>query len=137
MRHFIIRSFLLCSLAFSSCVVVPIPHKRLHEVGIKGRIIDADTQAPVIAAKIEDTVDPTKFTFSAGSGNFDLKPVYGMHGAYVLAGVNASVFPNYDAPGPTRTITIIAPGYQNLTIPLNRAADRDIYIDAGTLSLRR
>jgi hypothetical protein len=137
MKHFILLSFLLCSLLLSGCIVVPVPHKRLHEIGIKGRIIDVDTHAPVVAARVEDTVDSTMFTYSAVNGNFDLKPVYKMHGAYVWTGVSASVFPNYEAPGSTRTITIIAPGYQNLTVPLSRSGEHDTYIDAGTLLLRR
>ena len=91
MRYFTRLSFLLCLLVLSGCLVVPIPHKRLHEVGIKGRIIDAESHAPVVAAKVEDTVDPMKFTYSVIDGTFDLKPVYKMHGAYVLAGVSAWV----------------------------------------------
>jgi hypothetical protein len=137
MRYFIRLSFLLCSLALSGCLIVPIPHERLHEVGIKGRIIDADSHAPVAAAKVEDTIDATKFTYSVIDGTFTLKPVYGMHGAYVLAGVSSSTFPSFDAPSSTRTITIIAPGYRSLTVPLQRAEPRDVYIDAGTIPLKR
>jgi hypothetical protein len=137
MRHFIHLSFLLCSLALSGCLIVPVPHQRLQEVGVKGRIIDAESNKPVVAAKVEDIVDPTKFTYSVIDGTFILKPVYKMHGAYVVSGVGTSVFPYYDAPGSTRTITIIAPGYRNLTIPLGKAEERDVYIDAGTISLKR
>ncbi|HEY3901658.1 MAG TPA: hypothetical protein VGM54_23805 [Chthoniobacter sp.] len=136
MRYFIRLSFLLCSLTLSGCII-PVPHKRLHDVGVKGRILDAQSHAPVVAAKIEDIVDPTKFTYSVIDGTFMLKPVYGLHGAYVFAGVSTSIFPNYDAPNLTRTITIIAPGYHNLTIPLNRTDAHDVYIDAGTIPLKR
>jgi len=137
MRQFIIFASVLCSLLLAGCLVVPIPHRRLSECGVKGRIFDAGTQSPVTAAKVEDTVDPTKFTFSGLDGSFDLKPVYAMHGGYIVAGVSGSVFPEYNAPAFTRTITIIAPGYRNLTIPLSKTEDHTAYIDAETISLKR
>ena len=109
----------------------------MHEFGIKGRIIDAESHAPVVAAKVEDIVDPTKYTYSVIDGTFALKPVYGIHGLYAWTALSASLAGNYEPPSSTRTITIIAPGYRNLTIPVTTTDTRDVYLDAGTISLRR
>jgi hypothetical protein len=137
MRFLVFLLGALCVLFLSACVIVPIPHKRVHELGIKGQIIDARTRAPVTAAKIEDTLDATQSTYSSMDGSFLLKPVYGWHGGYIVAGVGGSVFPEHDGPSPARTITITAPGYRSLTVPLGKSGEQGAYIDAGTISLQR
>ena len=140
MRQFIVYSSVLCSLWLSGCIIVPVPHKRMHEYGVNGLIIDAGSRSPVAGARVEDTVDPKKFTFSVIDGTFALLPVYAWHGGYILAGVSGSVFPEFTAPGAARTITVSAPGYRSVTIPLSKPSEskaHDLYIDAGTIPLKR
>ena len=57
MRHFTALLSLACALVVTGCIV-PIPHRRIHQLGVRGRIIDSASREPVTNAKIEGSGDP-------------------------------------------------------------------------------
>src|ERR1044072_2429248 len=85
---------MLCALVLSGGLI-PVPHHRLHEFGVTGRLLDAETHPPISAAGIEAADDPEKITFSDVNGSFDLKPVYGWHGAFFFGPICLSLWPGF------------------------------------------
>jgi hypothetical protein len=126
---------LLGAITLSGCVV-PIPHKRLHEPGVAGRVIDSESHLPIEAAKIEGASNSAKVTLSDASGSFKLKPVYGWHGAYFIGPICLSLFPGFDVPVHTRAIVITADGFQGVTLSPGTLTF-DEYIQTPDIPLKR
>jgi hypothetical protein len=133
MRRFLICIVLLSAFAFSGCVV-PIPHRRLHQFGVTGRVIDSESRTPLNTAQIAsgDTA-----TVSHSDGSFTIAPVYGWHGAYAIGGVGVSLLPGFDVPSMSRSITVTASGYRSSTIAAKIGTTADVFIRVGDISLRR
>lgn len=112
----------------TGCLILPIPHTRLHAYGVRGRVVDAITGKPVqnatIRAYFGDTLetDEGAAVKSDAAGRFRVDPKKGLHGAYMIGPVSQSLWPGWDATGTDRKITIGAPGYseQTFTIAGNR-----------------
>lgn len=78
-------------LSASGCIFLPIPHIRLHEYGVKSRLIDDQTGEPIDDAGIISLADDHKVVTSDINGEFILPPVYGWHGAMVIGVVSAGL----------------------------------------------
>ena len=115
MRH-LISSVLLFGIVMLSGCIVPIPHQRLHELGVVGHVYDSRLGAPLKGVKIEDRQDPKRVTYSDAGGSFRLRPVYGWHGAYFIGPVSLSLFPGFDMPVFYRSVLISADGYRDFLI---------------------
>ena len=135
MRYFLSSSLLLGLLILPGCVV-PVPHQRLHEFGVRGRLLDSDSRTPIAAAKIQASEDGAKVTQSDANGLFALKPVYGWHGAYLIGPIDLSLFPGFDMPSPSRAILITARGHRTATVSFRIASTENLYIQAGDILLK-
>jgi len=92
------------------CLIVPVPHTRLHAYGIKGQIVDEEG-VPVPNAVIEGVSVPNKISINYkrkqrttirkavtdSDGYFTIKPIRGWHGAWFFAIPNGggSLFPSF------------------------------------------
>lgn len=106
---------------FTGCVILPIPHRRVHSCGAKGRILDSVTNEPVAGAVIAGDNEGRGETISSADGNYVLKPVYGWHGAVFIGPTGLSLFP---ALGPyikrSKAIHVSRDGYQMQRLVVDR-----------------
>jgi len=96
----------------SGCIILPIPHKRIHQYGVTGQVIDARSETPVQRAIIRAADKPNEVILADEKGYFTIKPVFGWHGAYYISPIVLSLFPAMDMPSIDRTLKVQAPGYQ-------------------------
>ena len=133
MRHFFFWAALLSTLPLSGCVL-PVPHRRLHQFGVSGRVIDSASHTPINAARITAS---DAATLSRSDGSFTLDPVYGWHGAYAIGGIGVSLLPGFDVPSFSRPVTVTASGYRSSTITAKTGTTVDAFIRVGNILLRR
>ena len=133
MKLVTVCAVLLSVLSLAGCVF-PVPHRRLHQFGVSGRILDSHSQAPVNAARV---AAGETATFSHSDGSFTVAPVYGWHGAYAIGGIGVSLLPGFDMPSPSREITVTARGYQSSTSAAKTGTTADAYIRVGDILLKR
>jgi hypothetical protein len=127
---------LLGAMALSGCLL-PIPHPRLHEFGVAGRIVDSESHRPIKGAEVHAVDDPAKGTVTNADGLFRLKPVYGWHGAYFIGPMSLSLLPRFEVPGYTRIIRITAIGYHGITHSAAQLTQSGEYIQMPDVSLKR
>jgi hypothetical protein len=125
------------ALLLSGCIIVPIPHERMHEMGVKGHVIDATTHAPIEGATIETLGDNPREAISKADGSFRVKPLYGWHGAYMVAAISGPVFPDMPKSSAIRFISVTARGYHEVKIPVRILSTVDTYVQAGDIMLQR
>ena len=135
MKHILRYSLLAGALTLAGCVV-PVPHKRIHEFGVTGRLLDSMSRTPVKAARIEASEGRTEAALSDANGFFTLKPVYGWHGAYCIGPISLSLWPALDVPSMSRTIMITASGHRSATIRFRGPANVNACIQAGDISIK-
>ena len=133
MNRLTICALLLSMLSLAGCVL-PVPHRRLHQLGVSGRILDSRSRAPIKEARVTSCETTT---FSHSDGSFAVAPVYGWHGAYAIGGIGVSLLPGFDMPSPSRPITVTAHGYQSSTITAKTATTAEAYIRVGDILLKR
>lgn len=109
---------------FASGCVVPFPHSRVHDLGVSGRIVDAETGVAVANATVESVSDEqtgnkVSYDKSDADGQFHVKPTSRMHGGRAYLTVNISIWPTFNVPAPMRELTISAPGYQSSKVLVN------------------
>lgn len=103
------------SLLVSGCVL-PVPHRRMHNAGIKARVVDAKTASPLRSAKVS-SADGSHILYTVDSeGDFEIPSQYGWHGAYLVGPISYSLLPHFDMPYPRPPFRIEAIGYQPLTV---------------------
>ena len=132
MNRITICALFLSMLPLAGCVL-PVPHRRLHQLGVSGRILDSKSRAPVNAARV--TAGETT-TFSLSNGSFSVPPVYGWHGAYAIGGIGVSLLPGFDVPSMSRPVTFAAHGYRSSTITAKTGRTSDGYIRVGDILLK-
>ena len=106
-------------------------------MGVKGRLVDAASHAPIEGATIETLEDRPRSAISDATGAFRLKPLYGWHGAYMVAAINQAVFPDMPKSAAIRFISITARGYPEVKLPIRFLSDVESYVQAGEITLQR
>lgn len=114
---FILTPALLCS----GCVILPIPHRRVHEYGVVGKITRPDDN-PIVGARVASVSDETKFVESDAEGKFIIPPEYGWHGGMLFGPISMSVWPGLDVVSPERKITISAQGFESQEVEIGGSA---------------
>lgn len=99
----------------NGCLLLPIPHTRLHAYGVQGRIVSSVNETAVAGASILSEDDSTAHCRSDATGAYRLPPLYGWHGAYFIGPISLSLLPGWDVTSPERTFRISAPGYSDAT----------------------
>ncbi len=106
---------LLVFITFATCCcnscIVPVPHRRVHASGLQGQVLDEQTKLPVVGAKIAATPNDASRVITDVEGNYEIKPTYGWHGAYLFGPISYSMFPHFDMPYLTSPSWIYANGY--------------------------
>lgn len=101
--------------AVAGCVVIPVPHTRVHQAAREGRVVDALTGAPLEGAVVTSLADGGRTCRTDAAGWFRLPPVRRWHGAvmYCLFTHAHSLWPTHCVWGRPRTqsIRVEAPGY--------------------------
>ena len=92
------------------CLIIPVPHTRLHAYGVKGRIVDEDGK-PIVNASVVNEQAPKKKAISDVDGYFKLSPVRGWHGAYFIGPISLSMFPGFDVPSSLVDVYVNADGF--------------------------
>ena len=107
------------------CIVLPIPHLRTHQFGVKGQVVDACTNQPIAGAVVApDITRSTGETSSTNaSGRFTIDPKRGWHCAYLCGVVSFSLCPDLDIVAPMRVLLISAPGYESQQFTVIAGAD--------------
>jgi len=100
-----LRLLLPLLLLVQGCLVVPVPHQRLHAYGIEGRVVDEDGNpvpnvkvvSPAKNTRLSGTAIPKRLAVTDTSGFFSLKPAWGWHGAFLFSPMNGwdSIFPMF------------------------------------------
>lgn len=108
MRH-VILSLLLATLC-TGCIIVPIPHRRLHGYGVRGSVVDAGSGRPIPYAAVSG-VARTQTVICSATGDFVIAPVHGWHGAYLIGPISLSLFPGWDMTAPWAALYVTAGGY--------------------------
>jgi hypothetical protein len=121
-------------LCLTGCVL-PVPHRRVHQFGVKGRIIDAKTSGPVANAALVAKDQPAKRCSSASDGSFVIPPVYGWHGACLLGPINLSLWPDWDVTEPSRAISVSANGYKPADVKVTSPRIDGAFLSAGEIRL--
>jgi hypothetical protein len=119
----------------TGCLVVPVPHQRLHAYGIRGRVVDENGH-PLATATVADDTTSNGVLKANSDGRFSLRPVRGWHGGYFIGVISFSVWPDLDMIGPIRTVQVEAPGYvtQRLEVKGTDRVTNELKIEAGTCS---
>jgi hypothetical protein len=146
---------LLPLMLIASGCIVPIPHRRLHAYGVRGSVVDARSNEPIPTAIVARGTNLHESVTCNASGEFEIKPVHGWHGAYLIGPISLSLFPGFDIAAPCATVSASAPGYPQQTFhpygltpcapPLtNESTDADaqaekdsVFINVGALRLER
>jgi hypothetical protein len=129
---------LSCPLALSGCIILPIPHRRVHAFGIQGRVVDVSSKKPIAAATIRGAEPFPGVCSSDASGRFSLPPVYGWHSAVMLSpAIGYSMFPLLDAMNYRRAFTISGPAHETKSWSMDggRRVVIEDYIQVGDLPL--
>jgi hypothetical protein len=124
---------ILLALYCSGCVL-PVPHKRAHVYGVRGTVVVANS-SPIAHALVTGNEKAGVACRSGEDGRFELPPVYGWHGAYLVGPICQSILPGWDATIPARTIRVQATGYRAETFGISSVPEGD-YMDAGTLRMK-
>jgi len=130
--------WLSCALALSGCMILPIPHRRVHAFGVQGRVVDSSSKKSIGAATIRGAGPFPGICSSDASGRFSLPPVYGWHGAVLLSpAIDYSMFPLLDAINYRRGITISGPAHETKSYSVDggRSVVIGDYLQAGELPL--
>ena len=106
---------LVASLCLSGCVVL-VPHRRVHAAGMEARVVDAETTAPVVGAKVSSPDGSRVLATTDAEGHFGIPAQYGWHGAYLIGPVSYSLLPHFDMPYPRPPLKIDASGYRSRVI---------------------
>jgi hypothetical protein len=115
--------FATLALLFCSGCILPAPHWRVHEYGVRGQIIDARNQTPVTNASVSavwSSVDPV---ISDSAGNFRIPAVRGFHGAYCIGPLFLSMLPGFDQASPLKEVYVTAPGYISTSFEIEYTRD--------------
>lgn len=107
------RLVLMCLLVLCchSCIV-PVPHRRVHQAGWRGQVMDERTRLPVEGAKIVSGAENGSTITTDQDGCYRIDPIYGWHGAYLFGPISYSMFPHFDMPYPLPPFWVHAPGYR-------------------------
>ena len=132
------------TLICSGCMIVPVPHPRVHAYGVKGQVVSATDGIP-IAAAVHSIDAPTDIVRCDAEGCFQVRPRYGWHGAYFIGVISQSMLPGWDVTRPVRGICVSTPGYQTTTLTVATSPGSDTgqvraevvgaYLLAGKISL--
>lgn len=114
---------------------LPIPHRRLHEFGVKGSLLDKETQLPISDAIVFSLSDNDEFVTSNKNGYFSLSPLYGWHGGYFIGPINLSFWPGFDMPAPVRDFIVYAPEYRVKRISINQDYPEGNYLVQNSIEL--
>lgn len=122
MRSLATVALLICLLT-AGCVV-PFPHSRVHDLGVTGRVVDADTGDAIDYARIESTSDEqtgsrVSVDTTDANGQFLVKPTSRLHGGRMHLTVDASIWPTFSRPWTWRELRISAPGYQSQRVAVS------------------
>jgi len=118
-----ISILMLVAGACSGCVI-PIPHRRLHAYGVRGRVLDVDSHRPIKHASVvswERNGHPQVMTNA--EGEFEIQPVHGWHGALFIGPICLSLFPGFDITAPCQNVYVSAHGYQAESFFVSRTSD--------------
>lgn len=102
---------------FASGCIMPIPHRRLHAYGVRGSVVDAQSCEPIPSAVVARGTNMLESVACTPSGEFEIKPIHGWHGAYFIGPISLSLFPGFDIAAPCATVSASAPGYKPQTFP--------------------
>ena len=139
--HFSVTLSALAVALLSSCIVLPIPHQRVHSYGVKGQVIDAHNAQSVSHATIISPPDEKYLVTTDSTGHFSVKPTYGWHGAYLVGPISLSLLPGWYMTSPSRKFGVLATGYEardiSLPVGTKRHPSSSAYLDAGIIRLSR
>ena len=99
------------AIAQSGCIL-PVPHRRLHVEGVKGRVVSAATHRPIAGAKVSSAITRDELAITGSDGSFVIQPDHGWHGAMLIGPVSYSLLPHFDMPSPPSPIRISAAGFR-------------------------
>lgn len=122
--------FVIVLLVLVAGCALPIPHRRLHNYGVKSKIVDNETNKSIRDALICSLLEGRNCIKSDKSGTFELPPVYGWHGGYYIGPVSHSFWPGFDIPDFEPEIVIQAQGYEDikLSIKSNNQPENDFML---------
>jgi len=95
----------------AGCMVVPVPHRRLHVYGVRGSVIDAQTRQPLADATVSRSPHGQNDVRTSSDGTFEFKPVHGWHGAIFIGAIPLSLFPSFDIAFAVAEVRVEARGY--------------------------
>jgi hypothetical protein len=93
----------------SGCVL-PVPHRRVHVQGVEAKVVNAIDQSPIPGAYVT-TTSGRSGTVTDANGDFEIQPVYGWHGAYLIGPISYSLLPHFDMPW-SPFLRVSAEGYE-------------------------
>lgn len=143
------RIVLLIGISFAACgcVVLPLPNYRVEGYGVKSRVVDAETGAPIVGAKIIDAANPNKTVKTDKNGDFHLLPNVQWHFGYLWGVLSYPIWPfTGDVVLGDRSIRIISPGYEEVIFDMQMKDEGNVFSNttiekesfvAGSLKLRK
>jgi hypothetical protein len=125
---------ILVALSCGGCIV-PVPHMRVHALGVTGQVVGAVDQRPLDGAVITSADKAPKTVRCDSDGNFRLPPRRGWHAVYFIGPICLSLLPSFDMPSPSREIIVSAPGYMTTSFDVGCLVRTNAYVKAGQLRL--
>lgn len=115
----------LTIILFMAGCVIPVPHRRMHSVGISATVIDARTDSPIQGAEIHSRDQKQLLTTADSAGRFEIPPSYGWHGAYLVGPISYSLLPHFAIPSPRPPFRIEAMGYRERAVSPTEVIESD------------
>jgi hypothetical protein len=152
MKRIYVTSVILLPVFVSGCII-PFPRRRLHTYGMRGSVVDAETNLPIPGAAVATCAVSHCSVSGDASGQFRMKPVHGWHAVYLIGSLSLSLFSGSESPSKIATVSVSAPGYETNTFDLSHSLSmgssnwnghimvdyqtNDDYVDVDPLMLRR
>ena len=109
---------LMLTFFLTGCLVIPIPHKRIHSYGVSGQIIDENDFLPITNTIISSSDVKYRSAMTDENGVFFLPDVKKWHYARFYGVISFSLLPTLDAPNFSTSIKIISDGYEEKNIEI-------------------
>ncbi|HZL37714.1 MAG TPA: hypothetical protein VFC78_20525 [Tepidisphaeraceae bacterium] len=116
MKTWICAGLALALFGMTGCIVIPFPNRSTDAYGVRSKVIDAQTNAPIPKAHIY-ACDSRERAVSDDSGHFQLHPITRWHAGYLTGVLSYPIWP-YTGDVPPRferRFRIVAPGYEEQT----------------------
>lgn len=108
MKYFARGTFLVViqSALTAGCIVVPIPHTRIHKPKVVGHVVATIANVPLEEVSVVDIDSNGYSSITDNKGLFVLKEKRHWHLAKFYGAINLSIFPLFDMAKPTRDVMV-------------------------------